>query len=1087
MVNILSTSQIIQKFLDYLKTTQPKLDTKPGEVARDLFVDSPAIRLAELYNEILAVSSSQSFSRSIGEDLQNLASNYSVTKLEPGRATGSLLLTFNSVTSDIIISAGSLVFARNGLSYRITNGSVISATDENQYRALATSYKNDLDYVNITDNYAIEMLAECTTTGTQGNIAKYGLISTSIAGISGITNVTPFTGGSSGENDAAFKNRVISIFSGANTGTELGYKNIVLANSTVLDCIVVGPGDPLMTRDGTLLQKDSNGNLILNSSNQPIVLSEGTGGKVDIYVYGRNVVENIDSFIYNDKSGKSDATQSINDFTIGQIEGDSTKTLIRKRKENIAAGILPNQPVLNILEVIGSRSGNFSQQIIDQYGNSIGNYALLKDTGTYANSCWGYDKLHWVSNYISTLEDISKNIFNGQDTLSFSDTLNLTDITRTITVTNENSTVTASNRSILTLSHTPIRAVNRVLNVTTGERYVVQNRNVDGNSSDLNTTGRIQISGKNLPSISHILQVDYEWQYSHDPFVDFDSFYLNNNPRTAIDVVDWGYSNAIRREEQVVNDGYQITVEHNISTVISVNKVTTDYNFTITYSTSDQNLVIEKLTEFITNVVSIKRVSDNAELFNTKNKNGTFNNTTIILPSDTLGIAGDVVNITYNAIDLFTVNNITGNTSNNIIYLNKEAFGLIDLYSYVEVNYIADINELLPSTDLTSLPITKYNNKFRITGSTSDIGVQPFTNIYTGTLAINNLRTSPCNLGIILAGISSPGVIRVTGKTTKLIKDLIVSCVSQGLNQELILAIKTALSLSVKDTLSSNVKISRLISFQKVETVNSTVTNVLHDYDIVGYSLYDNSLCLDSCVLNTSLTKTQIGLPATTDNIANLPEIGDVLRISFYISTDDDIEDLSFSTNGTLYTNKVFAYIDKLEASSGFRDSTSMLGAISIFSLNQPATGNRYRTRYNYSAPKNNERITIRYNTNQLISDLTLAIEDQRPITSDVIIKSSGSILIDVTVTIAVLPEYITTKDIVSQNVGDKIASYINNMTLGSTINPSDIIPVAYQVSGLDSIIITRFNKSNIAGNASKIVALANEYMQANNIIVNIS
>ncbi len=60
-------------------------------------------------------------------------------------------------------------------------------------------------------------------------------------------------------------------------------------------------------------------------------------------------------------------------------------------------------------------------------------------------------------------------------------------------------------------------------------------------------------------------------------------------------------------------------------------------------------------------------------------------------------------------------------------------------------------------------------------------------------------------------------------------------------------------------------------------------------------------------------------------------------------------------------------------------------------------------------------------------------------------------------------------------------------MTLGSTINPSDIIPVAYQVSGLDSIIITRFNKSNIAGNASKIVALANEYMQANNIIVNIS
>lgn len=1086
MVNILSTSQIVQKFLDYLKSTQPNLDTKPGEVARDLFIDTPAIRIAELYNELLTVSSAQSFSSSIGDDLNNLASNYNITKLQPGSSTGPALLTFNSIPTDIIISGGSMVYSRNGLAFRITSGTVIAAANENQYRALATSYRSDLDFIGNTDNYAVEVITQCSTTGTQGNISKYGLISTTIAGISGVTNVVPFTGGSSGENDAAFKNRVISIFSGANTGTELGYKNIVLSNPTVLDSIVIGPGDPLMTRDGTLLEKDINGNLILDSSNQPIILSEGTGGKVDIYVYGRRVVENIDSFVYNDKSGKSDATQSINDFVIGQIAGDSKKTIMRRRKENVASGNLPNQPVLNLLEIIGSRSGSFSSQVIDEFGNSTGNYILLKDTGTYNNSCWGSDKLHWVSNSISTLEDISKNIFNGQDTLSYSDITEITDITRTILVTNENSTVYPSDRSVITLSHTPIRGVNRVLNVTTGERYIVANRNYDGTSSALNTTGRIQISGKNLPSVSHILQVDYEWQFTHDAFVDYDSFILKDNPRPAIDVIDWGYNNAIRREEQLVNDGYQITVTHNISTVISVNKVTTDTSLTVTYSVSDQNLIIQGLSELVSNVVSIKRTTDNAELYNTTKQNGIFNNTTIILPTDTPGAQNDIVTVVFNAFDLFTVNDITGNTSNNIIYLNQAAYSLIDLGSYVEVNYIANINELLPSSNLSLLPATKLVNNFILNGSSTGIGTQPVTNVYSVNLVTANLRKSPCNLGISLSGIVNPGVIRITGKSVKLVKALITNCISNGLTQELILAIKSALNLAATTNLSSYVKIIKLVSFEKVEITGTTVTNVLNSYDIIGYSLNDNSFNLDTSTANSSLSSTQIQLPETIDNLDDLPAVGDKLRVSFYISTDNDIEDVSFSTNGTLYTNKSFAYITKTEVSSGFRSSTTIPGAISLFSLNQPQTGNRYRTRYNYTAPKNNERITIRYYANNLIGDLTLSIEDQRPITSDVIIKSSGSILIDVSMDIKVLTEYTNTQYIVSQNIGDKIAGYINNLGLGKTLNPSDLIPVAYQVSGLDSVIITRFNKSTVIGSASKITALDNEYMQANNIIVNI-
>jgi hypothetical protein len=461
-----------------------------------------------------------------------------------------------------------------------------------------------------------------------------------------------------------------------------------LQDPSALDAIVIEPGDVLMTRDGTQVVTDPD-------TGDSIIVSEGTGGKVDVYTYGTKLQEILESFIYVDKSNTGSAANSINDYVIGQIASDYGKTITKKRLDNIKSGIYPNQPVNNLVEVSGSVSGsNFTEKSVDFYGRVSGNYELLKDDGDYAGSVWGFDKLSWISDQISDLsEDKTKSTYNGQDPLTYTDILRISNCKQRINVVNENSTVNRTNRYSIQLSHKPITNVTRVFNVTTGERYIVSNRNYDGNSSDLNTTGRIQISGKNLPSISHILQVDYEWQYSHDPFVDFDSFYINDNPRTAIDVVDWGYNNAIRREEQIVNDGYQITVEHNISTVISVNKVTTDYGLTITYSASDQNIILENLSELITNIVSIRRVSDNAELFNTKNKDGTFNNTTVILPSDTLGITGDIVNITYNATDLFTVNNITGNTSNNIIRYNGNAINNIFNYTgsfyWVVLSFVA--------------------------------------------------------------------------------------------------------------------------------------------------------------------------------------------------------------------------------------------------------------------------------------------------------------------------------------------------------------------------------------------------------------
>ena len=1087
MANIFSTPQIAQRLIEFIRAAKPNLTLNPGSVARDLFVDMISIRFAELYNELQKVSSSQSISKSVGQDLENLASNYTVPRLAPGKSSGNAILTFNSITADIPVPSGSLIYARNGLSFKVLTGFVILASSESQYKALAATYNKELENAGITDQYCAEVLVECSSTGTQGNIAKFNLVSTSIAGISNVTNIEPFTGGTASESDSSYKTRLLSVFSGSNTGTALGYQSIISANPYVISAYVATPGSPLMTRDNTILKRKPNGDYYLDENNDPVILSEGSGGKVDIFVYGRRVVETLDSYIYNDLSGTGDATDEANDFILGQIIGDEGKTVTRRRLENIANGTLPSQPVLGISEVIGSRSGVLSPQIIDEYGVSTGNYTLVSDTGAFAKSCFGADKLRWVSNSVTRTEDVSKGKNNGQDTLLYSDAISIDNIKRTIFVTNENSLVNENNRSEIYLAHKPVRSVNRVLNVTTGERYVVANRNPDGeNTASLNTTGKIVISGKNLPATSDTLQIDYEWEFSHDPYIDYDSFLFNDNPRAAIDAVDWGYNNAIRREEKVVSDGYSIIVEHNISSVVSVNKLTTE-SATVTLSTSLDKLVISGLSNIVQNVVSIRKKSGlilQAEVYNTSKKDGSFDGNMIVLPTDTSAQSGDTVEVYYNAVDLFTISGVSGNFSGKTIYLNAGAKDLIHLGDYVEANYIADISELIPTTNLSSLPIYRSNNQFITSLTPTGFGVQPCTNDFVGSLPVANLRKSPTKLAVNVAGTSSPGVLTFAGKSYTLLRNVLVKCVSSGLTQDLSLAIKTGLGISLTTALSATVSLANIASIEKVEVNSGVVTSVLNKFDIIGGSIHDNKYAIDLLVADNSLSVTEFKLPLTTDNVENQLYVGDYIRVSLYVEDTAATEEISFSTNGTLYTNTTFSYIEAVTISSGFKSTSNFVGSLSVYAMNQPAIGGRYRAEYSYTAPKSGERISVRFNFNALIGDLTLSLEEDRPITADVLIKSTSPIYIDISARISILKEFKTSKTLVAQNIADKIASSISGLPLGATLNPSDIVNIAYQVSGLDSITITRFNKSDVVGVASFIAAMKNEYMQASNISI---
>jgi len=1096
MVVILSTSQIVQKTIEQYRTSQPLLDTKPGTVARDLLIDGFAIRLSELYNELNRVVSAQSIASSIGSDLDKLGNNYGEGRAAQGRSLGPAIFTFSSILSDISIPIGTIVYSKNGVSFRTLTNTIIRASDETKYTTLATKIRADLNFLNITDLYAVEILVECTSAGTIGNISKYSLTSTNISGVSNVTNICSFTGGIPAETDSAYKNRLISVFSGSNTGTELGYASLMTADTTIQSAIVIGPGDPLMLRDNTIIKTDSYGDPVLDDDNEPIILSEGDGGKIDIYVQGYRLSENIESYIYNDKSGQNDPTSTTNDYILGQTSVSSNATLNKRRRLALETKSIPSQPIYNLVEVVGSKSGTFALKSIDSYGRTTGNYSLTKDSGSFAGSSFGFDKLHWVNNYTSLdSEDNTKTVFNGQDQLNYTDVTRINSIKHVITVTNENSKINNTDKTVLQLAHTPIRNIIKVLNVTTGERYVVTNRNPDGASGALNVTGKINISGNSLPSVSDVLQVDYEWLFYHDTYTDFDPKINSNNIRAVIDSVDWGYSNVIYREESNVNqDANQIqtlNVSLPISSVVSVNVLPNAVKCYVepvgkTLKVNLQATISPYTTYNITNVVSI-RDEDGVELYNTYENNGYFDSHNIYFPTDTAAEANKLATIYYNAVDIFTINGTSGSFSDKKITLLPAAKDLLNVIngSNVEVNYIANVNELLPSTDLVNLPISKNsaNKNTFITRTNNVIGTQPVTNIES-VIITKNLRKAPTKLAINFSGIVNPGVLLIKGNAVKLLENIVFTATVNGLTQDLTEAITNSLGTT---SIPSNLHISRLINLQHVETAtDNIVLNTIYDYDIVGYKLQNASAYLDEAVSLSTLASTEIMLPTSKENVANNILAGQKLQATFYITYTDVTEQISVSTNGLTYTNNNYSIIDSISIASGFKSNNTYIGSMSINAMNQPSIGTKYKTSYNFTSPKPGERIDVRYNYNSLIPDCTLRLGTNRQLTGDVLVKEAPYILIDVVAYITIQKGYLSTSKLVVQNVANQIASTINNQTMGAALNASDLINAAYQVTGLDSIRITTFNKADRIGQVSKIQAMRNQYLRANSVIVTV-
>lgn len=1063
MVIFRSFNDIVLSYIELLRLTQPNLDTKPGTVARDLFIDAPADQLAGFYNELRAISTLQSFLSANGDDLARLASNFGVTPNSGSNSTGVAVFTTNNLDIDILISENTIVTARNGINFKTTNSVLMRASSANVFRANATRLRSDLDLAGITDVFAVEIAVEALIPGIGGNVGIYSLISQNVSGISNITNLSSFSGGSNAESDSEFRTRVLSVFSGSNTGTALGYESSVRSDSAVLDVLTVEPGDPLLIRDGTQIATDTNGNLV--------VTEPGSGGKVDIYILGTRLESGIDSFIFNDVSGTEDPTHTDNDVILGQQGADTTTNVAQRRVELIGTGNLPLQPISAIVSVVGSSSGsNFVEQYTDDQGRVHGNFTLIKDEGDFGGSAFGFDKLRWISNQIELSdESATKGIFNGTATLLFPDVTGVSEITQDIFVTNENSTTSNTDRSNVQLLHTPISTVSRIINLTTGERYIVTNQNPDGALGALNTTGRITISGSTLPVGTDTLQVDYTWIKSFDKFFDFDNLVDRNKFRSVQDSIDWSFGNLVAQEPATIDINKNVILTHTISRVIEVD------TFTEEGVTVNSGTVI--LSNTVSNVIDMRRVSDGVEVWNTDLFDGSLSGTTsVILPSDTLAEDSDTISVRYNAVNVFlgTSGYEDGTFEDNIITLPEN----IDGYNIdVLATYISDVNILLPATNLDTLPAIKDGYQFVV--DSEFVGEQPTSNILDedGNVT-NNLRRAATNLKISAGSIGSAGILGIVGTTfSKVADSLLVISSGNGFDIDLAQAIKDDLGVT---SLTEKVHVVKIKSVERVVLDNSgLVSSVDNVYDIVNYRIQDNSCDIEIGLVDVSLNNTTVSLPRTADNTVALLSTSDTVRVTFYYTVEDDTEQLFFSRNGDRITDKVFLIVDRIQVSSGFLNSAGALtGEIVVLNLNQPVSNTTYAVDYNYIAPKENERITVTFNANDVPRATTLSIEDVRPITADVLIKEAAAKIVDMTIRIVLLPEFVGQEQTVLQDAVDSVTAFLNANSLGTTVDASDVNNNLYSVSGIDRVRILNFSTES-GGNSLSITAERNEFLQA--------
>jgi len=245
---IRTLTEIISDAVAFIQSQIPSLSLLPGSVARDVVVESPAQEFANVYTELQRLEDIQTLSDPNAFTTTEITAAAADVGLTPLPATPSLgFVTFraNTLTTNVSIAANTTVstspttLSPSTVSFQVTAGGTM-------FSANASSYLNP-----VTGLYELQLPVQSVDDGSATNVAA-GTITTllmPITGITSITNAAPTSGGSNAETNTALAARIILKLSGNNVGTAAGIQSLVETNSSVIDSLIIKPGDPLLTRD----------------------------------------------------------------------------------------------------------------------------------------------------------------------------------------------------------------------------------------------------------------------------------------------------------------------------------------------------------------------------------------------------------------------------------------------------------------------------------------------------------------------------------------------------------------------------------------------------------------------------------------------------------------------------------------------------------------------------------------------------------------------------------------------------------------------------------------------------------------------
>lgn len=1183
MATIRTFSQISQSMEDGIRLRQPSLDTKPGTVARDIFIDNPADQIAVVYNDMQLIQKTQSLLNSTGQILDKYGSNYGIIR-DPGKtASGTAILTFNNLLNNINITSGTTITAKTGIVFRITSNIIISAATKGIYSSYASSIAAQLHIAGISDQYAVQVPIQCLNVGSNGNVPVYSLIKTSIAGITNVTNISPTSGGTNKQSDPTYKNQIIAGLSGSAAGTARGYQNALLLVSGIQSSYIASAGNPILTRDGTVTQRNSDGSLI--------VLSPGTGGKVDIWLQGSNFINITESYVFHDISGTGDVTSVLDAHIFGQTTNTTNLTPIERRQLFTQTGTLPFQPVDSIISLSGSVSGaNFVQGV---------NYKLVTDTNPDTqNTAFSLDNVVFLQNYISIDgENVAKGNNNSVDNLVFSGIKSVNDVYQNILVSNDIATLNLNNHTQITMPHKPINTVLRATNLTTGERYIIIDQNLD-TTTGLNETGQISISGSVLPSSQDLIQVDYNWSFDYDKTTD----YLNPSESSLVNSgIDWGKSNHIAMEQGLLirnNNRYNVGLINNIDRVytafycdsqittvqqallinqsetskairqvtiatgigpvvyfiipgidlissnvsigdklhITSDAAATSRNGSYTIAaiidqvvlqvfpviplliieTGDAFIEIKNSTDSITkiastlimglettaenidgitNVVSIISQETGLELFNTNtntNSSGTFSGNIIYLATDVEQPAiNESVIVYFNFHEIYNVAKNNGSVNNmsvvlstdDVLDFNSVLQPLNDIFNGTDVkpifvNYVVTDVDVIVRTPILSLPFigSLSTSTFVDKNNTVLVSRQP-----VDFLNNNVSRNGSAYLTFIVDGaFSSGGTFAVKG--TGWFKISAAIKVSQA---------NVSGIFDLSQIIQNNIgNLSTNFSVIKCESISVDNSIIVQDLLIRGYGISDNSYDLEIANELPDMSSTNIDLSTIfLQNNITILTIGSTLNIVFYVLAPSISETIQFTNGrGTLYSKFKYSRVDRIDLISGFLNPSTLAitGNVRIVRQSQPNTGSTYLADYSYFGPVENERITVQYRYNNIIQDATVAIEEVRTLTADVLTRLALKIVVNISMTVILTSQAINqTSQIIDQSIS-AANNLITSQSAGTILDYSAFLRVVTAINGVEGADVTTFDYvgSDFSGvaNRKSIQADPNQYFAVGTI-----